>query len=142
MGVVRHRGGRWAWHSVEVGERYERTSGVERAVGLVPVQGAVGIDAETPAAFVDEVMMAIADRHQVGQLGLAAEVAEPHVVDVAAVEHHGAPGVDAGAVHAAQRTPERRLASSSSLISDSTLPSIVIAVVISPSHHRRRAVSR
>ena len=58
---------------------------------------------ERPAAFVDEVVVAAAQRQQVVQVGAAGGCPRVDVVDVAVVEPDGAAGVGAGAVHRPQR---------------------------------------
>ena len=54
------------------GEAFE----VEAAVGAAEGDRAVGFDRQGPAAFVDEVVVAFAQRQQVGQVG-GAEVVPP-----------------------------------------------------------------
>jgi hypothetical protein len=69
------------------------------AVGSVDGDDPVFVEAESPAPFVDEMVVATAERQQIFEVGSAAAEPFDDVVDVATVEHHIAAGVGAGAVH-------------------------------------------
>ena len=62
----------------------------------------VGCEFESPALFVDEVMMSRAQREQVVEVGASAELPGDQVVDLAALEWCFAAGEGAGAVDGAQ----------------------------------------
>jgi hypothetical protein len=57
------------------------------AIGLHDREGSIGGELQSPAILVNHVMMARAQRKQVGQIGLAAEFPRDDVVDLATVEH-------------------------------------------------------
>ena len=81
-----------------------RSVEVDGAVGAAPHGGAVGTQGERPAALVDEVVVAAAQRQQVVEMRAASRLPWADVVDVAVVEADGAAGMGAGAVHRPQRS--------------------------------------
>ena len=72
---------------------------VSGAVGSVDRDHPVFVERESPASFVDQMVMATAQRQQVVQIGTSESEPFDDVVDVATVEHDVAAGVAAGAVH-------------------------------------------
>ena len=61
----------------------------------------MGVDGQVPAAFVDEVVVFVADGSQVVDVGVAALAVPVEVVDLAVVVGDGASGDGARAVHGA-----------------------------------------
>ncbi len=59
------------------------------------------VDGEVPAAFVDEVVVFVADRGEVVDVGVSAVAVPAQVVDLAVVVGDGAAGDGAVAVHGA-----------------------------------------
>ena len=98
-----------------VGRPVGATSMVEPSKSRVPSgrregDGAVGVQGEVPAAVVDEVMVPVAERQQVGEVGGTVMVPVDDVMDLTVGEAHGAVGVATGAVHRPQRAALRPVA--------------------------------
>ena len=73
--------------------------------GRVQVAIRSGGERQSPAAFVDEVMVLRADRRQIVEIRSTAVFPGDHVMDLTRLERHGAGRSDAGAVHRPQRRP-------------------------------------
>ena len=73
--------------------------------GRVQRDPSAGVQLQGPAAFVDEVMVELADRHEVVEIGRPEVFPERDVMDPAVFEPDGAARHATGPVHRPQRPP-------------------------------------